>query len=270
MQNLISKISDMSDEDFNDYIQKESLSILHQLKLHTDDIYYNTGKSSGLNDWMYDAIKESLKIRDPDYIIPTGTRIRDNENRVELPFWLGSMNKLKPNEEKAMLKWITSNKADEYIIEDKLDGISCLLIIKNGNIKIYTRGDGLIGADISYLAKYIKNIPTFIKESLAVRGELIMNNQLFKKKYDKEYANPRNMVTGLIGSKTIKEGVKYVEFIAYELISNTIAICPSEQLEYLDKLGFTTVSREILENFNVDSLMEIIIRSKEILHMKET
>ena len=263
MSVIISKLSSLSDEEFNEYILSQPLSSLHQAKLYADDVYYNTGKSSGLNDWRYDNLKETLKSRDPHYVIPTGTRIRDHENRVELPFWLGSMNKFKPEDDKAIIKWISSNKATEYIIEDKLDGISCLLIVKNGNIKIYTRGDGVVGADISYLSEHLKNIPKNIKENVAVRGELIMKNELFKKKYSNEYANPRNMVSGLVGSKTMKDGVQYIEFIAYEVISDGKANRPSDQLEYLEKLGFTTVWRKIVENFNAESLMETIIQSKE-------
>jgi len=263
MTELIAKISNLSDKDFSKYLLSESVSDLHKVKMYADDLYYNTGKSSGLNDWRYDEIKETLLIRDPQYTIPTGAKIRDHENRVELPLWLGSMNKFKPEDDKAIARWLTSNKAPEYVIEDKLDGISCLLIAKNGNLKIYTRGDGIIGADISYLIKYLKNIPK-IKDDLAVRGELIMKNRVFKKKYENEYANPRNMVTGLIGSKTVKEGIQYVEFVAYELITVGKTIKPSEQLEYLDKLGFTTVWREIVTSFNIDSLMETVVRSKEI------
>lgn len=264
MTELVSKISSLSDNDFSKYLLSESLSVLRQVKMYADDLYYNTGKSSGLNDWRYDEIKETLRIRDPQYTIPTGSKIRDHENRVELPIWLGSMNKFKPEDGKAIARWLASNKADEYVIEDKLDGISCLLIAKNGTLKIYTRGDGNVGADISYLVKYLKNIPTKIKDDVVVRGELIMKNQIFKRKYENEYANPRNMVSGLVGSKTIKEGIQYIEFVAYELISTGITIKTSEQLEYLDKLGFTTVWREIVSSFSVDSLMEAVIRSKEI------
>lgn len=264
MTKMIAKMSSLSDNDFSKCLLSESLSVLHQVKMYADDLYYNTGKSSGLNDWRYDEIKETLRIRDPQYTIPTGAKIREHENRVELPIWLGSMNKFKPEDDKAIARWLSSNKAVEYVIEDKLDGISCLLIAKNGTFKIYTRGDGNIGADISYLMKYLKNIPKKIKDDVMVRGELIMKNQIFKKKYENEYANPRNMVTGLVGSKTVKEGLQYIEFVAYELISTGITIKTSEQLEYLDKLGFTTVWREIVSSFSVDSLMEAVIRSKEI------
>ena len=263
MQSIQKVVANLQDEDFKKYILSEDLSTLHQLKLHADDLYYNTGKSSGLEDWKYDFLKEILTLRDPNYVIPTGTKIREKENRVNLPFWLGSMNKFKPEDEKAMIKWVICNKAKQYIIQDKLDGISCLLVIKNGNVKIYTRGDGIVGADISYLAKYIKNIPKKVKDSISVRGELIMKEKVFKENYNVWYANPRNMVAGVVSSKTMKEGINFVEFIAYEVVSEEI--CPSslEQLNYLDSLGFKTVYRNVVTNFNVDSLMEALISSKK-------
>ena len=261
MQTIISKMSDLTDNDFYKYIETESLSILHQVKLHTDDIYYNTGKSSGLTDWRYDSLKETLNKRDPDYIVPTGTRIREFENRSKLPFWLGSMDKKK--DEKEILKWSSSNKSKKYLIEDKLDGVSCLVTIKSGKVKIFTRGDGKVGADISYLSQYIKNIPRGIKSTIYLRGELIINYKLFKEKYSKEYANPRNLVSGLIGSKTIKDGLEDIDFIAYEIISDGLAQIPSDQLDYLNKLGFATVNRQLVDEISLENLTEILICAKE-------
>ena len=60
-----------------------------------NDIYYNTDKSSGFVDWQYDMLKETLENRDPDYVVPVGAKIRKGENRVKLPYWLGSMDKMK-------------------------------------------------------------------------------------------------------------------------------------------------------------------------------
>jgi len=262
MQKVILKIESLQEKDFKEYIDTESLSLLHEVKLYTDDIYYNTGNSSGLTDWKYDSIKETLNKRDPNYIVPTGTRIRENENRAKIPFWLGSMDKKK--DEKDISKWLCSNKAKNYIIEHKLDGVSCLIIIKGEKVKIFTRGDGTVGADISYLSQYIKNIPKVSKSSISVRGELIINYKLFKKKYSKDFANPRNMVSGLIGSKTIKEGLEDIEFIAYEIISDGLAHTPSVQLDLLDSAGFKTVNRQLVENVNLENLTEILIFNKEI------
>lgn len=315
-ENLIFKISKYSEEELQLYVHTEDLSILHQIKIYSDDLYYNTGKSSGLEDWQYDIIKEALKERDPDYVIPVGVRIRQYENRVQLPYWLGSMDKIsvqsailfyykdveeqvkselgknanqititervekmwenisKSEQDKYRKKavsefehelasWISKNRSSEYIIEDKLDGVSCLMVMKNGKIKLYTRGDGLVGADISYFAQYFKTIPKDLNVTLNIRGELIMKEDVFRKNYSEEYANPRNMVSGIIGAKTIRKGLRDIDFIAYEIVGEGEMNKPSDQLEYLQSLGFTTVRQEVVNNFTVESLMETLIRFKD-------
>jgi NAD-dependent DNA ligase len=313
---LIAKISKYPEEELQLYTQTEDLAVLHKIKLYSDDLYYNTGKTSGLEDWQYDVVKEALNDRDPDYVVPIGVRIRQHENRVQLPYWLGSMDKisvqaailyyykdveeqvkvelgedvghtaitkrveemweeLSENErdryrkkavtefERELATWIAQNKAQEYIIEDKLDGVSCLMVMTNGKIKLYTRGDGEVGADISYLAQYFSTIPKGLSETLSVRGELIMKKTVFKKKYDRDYANPRNMVAGRIGAKTVRKGLRDIEFVAYEVVGEGIMDKPSEQLTHLDSLGFTTARREIAKSFTVESLMETLVRFKD-------
>ena len=66
-----------------------------------------------------------------------------------------------------MENWNKKNSEDEYIIENKLDGISCLLFYDNEKVKLYTRGDGIIGADITHLLEYIKNIP-LLKNKISI------------------------------------------------------------------------------------------------------
>ena len=315
---LIAKISKYPEEELQLYTQTEDLTVLHKIKLYADDLYYNTGKLSVLEDWQYDIIKEALKDRNPDYVVPIGVRIRQHENRVQLPYWLGSMDKIsvqaailyfykdvedqvkaeleedasqnalvmelveklweelseKEQEKyrkKAVIEfehelatWIGKNKAPEYIIEDKLDGVSCLMVITNNDkIKIYTRGDGEVGADISYLTPYFSTIPTGLSETLNVRGELIMKKDVFKKKYSKDYANPRNMVAGRIGAKTVRKGLRDIDFVAYEIVGEGQMNKPSDQLTYLESLGFTTVRRETVKSFTIESLMETLVRFKD-------
>ncbi len=263
MDKKISEIAKYSDKEIQSYFDTEDLYILHEMKIYADDIYYNTGKSSGLDDWQYDMLNDTLKHRDPDFVVPIGAKIRKHENRVELPFWLGSMDKFKPDDVREIATWLVANKATEYIIEDKLDGVSCLMVMTNGKIKLYTRGNGIVGADISYLAQYFNTIPKNLTETINVRGELIMEEKVFEKKYAKDYANPRNMVAGRIGAKTIRAGLRDIKFVGYEIVGDGMMDSSSEQLDRLDDLGFTTVRREIVKSFTVDSLMETLVRFKE-------
>lgn len=263
MDKKIKSISKYNDEKLQEYFNTEKLSILHEIKLYADHNYYNEGKETGFEDYQYDMLKETLQRRDPDYVVPVGAKIREGENRVKLPFWLGSMDKFKPEDTAEIKRWISNHKSEKYIVEDKLDGVSCLVVIKNGKIKLYTRGDGIIGADISYLAPYFDTIPKNLNVDINIRGELIMPIDVFNKKYSKEYANPRNMVAGRVGGKKIREGISDIKFIAYEIVGDGIMNKPSYQLEYLQQLGFTTVRYEIVEEISTEILIEMFLRYKD-------
>lgn len=263
MDQVVDKIQNMTREQLKVYFDNEKIETLHKIKLYADDIYYNTGEFSGLSDWSYDMLKETLEKRDPDYVVPVGAKLREGENKAELPFWLGSMDKLKPDNAPEIARWIYDNNADSYVIEDKLDGVSCLYMYESGQIKLYKRGDGTIGTDISYLSQYIPSIPKKLNQDINVRGELIMKNSVFEKKYSKNYASARNMVSGRTGAKTARKGINDIEFVAYEIVGDGIMMKPSDQFKLLKKLGFKVVNHEFVNNFDIDSLSETLLRFKE-------
>ena len=263
MESQLKIISKYSDNDLKKYFNKEDINFLHQLKLYLDDKYYNRGEEVYLSDHQYDLLKEILQKRDPMYIPPIGAKIRMNDNRVELPFWLGSMDKLKPEDVLQLKRWLVKNESKDYVIESKLDGISCMLISKKGITKLYTRGDGIIGSDISYLTHYLKNIPKKIDEDIAIRGELIIRKDVFSKKYSSEFKNPRNMVAGRIAGKTARSGLEDIEFIAYEIIDNHTLIKPEEQLLKLVEMDFHVVNYSIVNSLKIENLIEIFMNFKD-------
>lgn len=252
----------MNNLKLQEYFETESLETLHELKLVSDKQYYE-GENCDLEDFQYDMLKETLQRRDPDYVPPVGSKIREGENRVRLPFWLGSMDKLRPEDTRDLERWLSREKSEEYIIEDKLDGVSCLLVVKNKKLKLYTRGDGVIGADISYLAQYFKSLPENVAGDIAVRGELIMKKAVFAEKYSKIYANARNMVAGRLGGKKIREGLSDIDFVAYEIVELDICLDPYSQIQYLQYLGFKTVNQDVVTSITPDSLSAIFIDFKE-------
>ena len=264
MESTIIKISSYNDKKLKNYLETTSLKSLHKIKLYLDDIYYNTGETSTISDYQYDILKDTLIYRDPEYVPPIGTKIRKGENRVKIPYHMGSMDKFKPKDIKELQRWLIKNKSKEYIIEDKLDGVSCLLLIKDKKIKLYTRGDGIIGADISYLSQYFKSIPKNINinTDIVVRGELIMKEAVFKEKYSEDYANPRNMVSGRIGGKTIRKGIRDIEFVAYELIKPE-KFSPEDQFDFMDDLGFNVVNHTISKSITTEELIEFLINHKK-------
>ena len=116
------------------------------------------------------------------------------------------------------------------------------------------------------ILKYIKNIPlSFPKSKVVIRGELIINEKVFKEKYAKDSANPRNMVSGLVNAKTLKEGIEDVEFIAYEIITDDkTQLKPTKQLRVLKEYGFKVVHNLILnqDELDVEKLSEILLDNK--------
>lgn len=105
-----------------------------------DNAFFN-GDKSILKDDIYDIIKDYVRKKYPKdpYLKHIGA---DVDNKVVLPYYMGSQNKIKDSEEE-ITKYKKQYKGP-YVISDKLDGVSCLIVYKktennNYDIKLYTR-----------------------------------------------------------------------------------------------------------------------------------
>ena len=147
---------------------------------------------------------------------------------------MGSMDKIKPDTN-ALTTW-ASKYHGPYVLSCKLDGVSGLYTTEGTVPKLYTRGDGKVGQDVSHLIPYLRLPKT---KGLVIRGEFIIPKLLFEKKYSTKFANPRNMVSGIINQKSVNEIIKDVYFVAYELIKPVKK--PSEQMAFLGTLDVERV-----------------------------
>jgi len=105
------------------------------LLIKSDIQYYNLGEPI-FTDNEYDEIKEYLRDIDKknDYFKRVGAEIAI-DNKVKLPFYLGSQDKIK-DDPKILQKWLKKyNDPLSYVISEKLDGISCMIIINNNKIR---------------------------------------------------------------------------------------------------------------------------------------
>lgn len=159
----------------------------------------------------------------------------------------------------------------EYVVEFKIDGLSVGITYENGEFKsAATRGNGVIGEDISKNAMTIKSIPLKIddKREIIVRGEVYISKENFEKvnEYQEEhdlqvFANPRNLAAGSLRQLDSKLTAKRpLDIFVFNLenINELDGIdTHSDSLEYLKKLGFS-----VSENYkickSIDEVIEFI------------
>jgi NAD-dependent DNA ligase len=163
-----------------------------------------------------------------------------------------SMDKIKPDTD-ALDKWMKKYTGN-YVLSCKLDGVSGMYTTENNTQKLYTRGDGTIGQDITHLLPAL-NLPKV--KDIVVRGEFIISRTKFEEKYKSRFANPRNLVAGIINSKTIDNKIHDMDFVAYEVIKPVL--CPSDQMKLLEKYGFNTVRNLQMATLTNELLSQLLI-----------
>jgi NAD-dependent DNA ligase len=238
--------------------QENGISVLDQLTLNdltailvlANDTYYNK-KTPLMSDNEYDIIKEYVDRKYPANTITEQIGAPVQKNKVELPYNMPSMDKIKPDTS-ILTSWSAKYKGP-YVISRKLDGVSGMYI-SEPEPKLYTRGDGKVGQDISHLIKHLK-LPK--ATGLVVRGEFIIPREVFKTKYADKFANARNMVSGMINSKTVDDSIRDLHFVTYEVIAPQLD--PSKQLAALEKSGHEVVKHEVVETVSNDMLSEILL-----------
>ena len=141
----------------------------------------------------------------------------------------------------------------EYTLEPKMDGLSGSLIYEKGVlVRAATRGDGVIGEDITINVKTIKSVPLRLTKDIdiEVRGEIYMSKLSFEranrekaKNNEKLFANPRNAAAGSVRQLDSKITAKRdLDFMAYFIPEPEKygLTTQSESLELLKELGFKT------------------------------
>ena len=159
----------------NPFVILETMSIkeISSIIKTANQAYYSESEHL-LPDSTYNIILEYLAKLVPNHPLLSESIIGalPSKNKIKLPIYMGSLTKVK-DDDVALQRWQSKFKGN-YIISDKLDGISCLLSVKNKSATLYSRGDGYIGQNISHLLKYIK-LPDNLPEDLLIRGELILS-----------------------------------------------------------------------------------------------
>lgn len=215
-------------------------------KLEAASFAYHNGLAEIMTDAEYDAGIDTLKAAAPDhpFFKKVGAPLATGDE-VALPIPLPSLNKIKGQD--AIDKWLAKNPAALYQISVKLDGCSALWIPKSR--KLYTRGDGMRGRDISHFAPYFKGFPSNpTSEINAVRGELIMRTDSTA---IPEGKLARNIVAGALNRKSAdSELFADIQFIAYELIGPQ---SPNNAFKMMAAAGYKTAMSIALNPVQVES-----------------
>lgn len=253
--------------------------------------HYHVLDESIMSEAAADSLKHELSVLEaeyPDLITPDSptqrvagkpldkfTKVRHEKRMIsladvfseeEIKDWISRNEKLIPD-----------GKIHEFFTDIKMDGLACSLKYKDGVFyQAVTRGDGLVGEDVTLNVKTIENIPLKISEEhsplrnlwgqlaprevtepredgregtypkrtsvpheIEVRGEIVIFKEDFEKLKDK-FANPRNLAAGSIRQLDPRVAAsRPLRFIAYDLVTPDMPTW-HEAYEMLRKLGFQT------------------------------
>lgn len=159
----------------------------------------------------------------------------------------------------------------EYVVEIKIDGLSCSLEYENGTlVRASTRGDGLVGEDVTTNVMAIRRVPKQLKDApeyLEVRGEVYMPHQAFQKLCAEQelqgaapFKNPRNAAAGSLRQKDAKvtagRGLSIFVFNVQQIRGKTLS-SHAESLDYLKSLGLPVSPRYHVVRDIEDAIQEI-------------
>ena len=261
-------------------IEEKINALIEKINYHNEK-YYNED-SPEISDIEYDnLVKELIKLEEEN---PQFKKIDSPTNRVggaalekfnqithKIPM-LSLSNAYSSSDLKDFDKRVRDIVSEdvEYVVEFKIDGLSVGLTYDNGEFQYgATRGNGVIGEDISKNLMTIKSIPLKINsnEEIVVRGEVYISKDNFNKINEKQeeqnlqiFANPRNLAAGSLRQLDPKLTAKRpldIFLFNLEYIQNNQFKSHSESLEFLSKLGFS-VSPNYKVFKNIDEVIEHI------------
>jgi len=237
-------------------MSKEKIKSLAKKILKAKQDYYNLQPT--VSDNVFDAWIDELSKLDPDNFAVTGIGSAPISSWVkvthEIP--MSSLNKVNTSEELKSWAQNDCDSANEFLVTEKLDGISVSLKYENGQlIQAATRGSGEVGENITLNVIKMKCVPLNLPNdvTLHIRGEIVLlkNDHLA---YFSDYANPRNAAAG-IAKRLDSEGSEHLTVICYT-VEGPDFDTELQSFQFLDNLGFRTPSYEVTSTLGVTVLWQ--------------
>ena len=236
--------------------------------------YYDDDKPE-ISDFEYDMLMLELRNLEkefPEFVSGksntqhVGGNVKAGFNKVEHEIPLLSMQDIFSLEEIEDFVNKIKKQAEEknianqnFVVETKIDGLTASLEYKNGIfVRGSTRGNGLVGEDVTENLKTIKNIPQKLTENvdIIVRGEVFISTKDFLKMNEKReengeelFANARNAAAGSLrqlDSEITKKRPLDIYVYNIQKINGKEILSHNEALKYLEKLGFNVNPVKIL------------------------
>ena len=273
----------------NDIEAKERIKELRATLEYHAKKYYDEDKPE-ITDYEYDMMMNELKSLEkqfPELIDKesltqkVGGHVKEGFKQVEHEVPLQSLqdvfsyDELRDFDDRVKKQLHDGGANLKYVVETKIDGLSMAIEYKDGKfVRAATRGNGLIGEDVSANALTIKSIPKELKEpiNIIVRGEVFIGSKEFEKLNEERevlgqslFANARNAAAGSLrqlDSKITKTRPLDIFIFNVQKLENDPFNSHYEQLNYLDKLGFNVNPVRILCN-NIDEAIDAITKIGE-------
>lgn len=198
--------------------------------------------------------------------------LSDVFNRDEVVAWIERMRRALPAVK------------DEYLCDIKMDGLACALVYEDGVlVQAVTRGDGMVGEDVTTNVRTISNVPLklrstqrfahFLRGRTEIRGEIVMLKHEFEalnaereKNGQPLFKNPRNLAAGTIRQLDAKlVASRPLHFVGYDIIRDNLDDTPTIAFGYqmMAQLGITT-SKQTQVVSGTDEIMEYIAHLDEL------
>jgi len=200
--------------------------------------------------WRDEAMELSKEFQEAsDAVFGVGSPVDESSEwpKVRHSTMMGSLDKVQiPDQMTAWVGKLSRKPHESYLVTEKMDGISINLRYENGVlVQATTRGDGVIGEDITPNVLRMKGLPKDLESGLniTIRGEIVLCKSDFKA-YFPDKANPRNTAAG-VSKRSDGKGCEHLTVITYQIQEGYDSATEYEQFHHMASLGFT------LPNFSV-------------------
>lgn len=246
------------------------LTLLESKKLYkkAKAAYYN--EQPIMSDAEFDKLEDGIRKLAPSWseFAKTGVPVANKKVEASLDHPMPSLNKVYPE---AYPKFAQKNGGRHVrMITNKLDGCSLQLSYRKGKpVRLLTRGDGLLGGDISFFIPELvrlRRIPPRIKGDAVFRLEGVMKKTAFEAHWSREAKgkkgadNARNMVNGIFNRRDFHPALAQVDLVVLGVYGMPLW----KGLDLAADYGFNTVSRALLkEALSADLMVNLLdIRRK--------